>query len=69
MIKNSMTQMTNERHRWRGSADVAAIPQQQPLSQHEMIRSAERWVGDHPVLCVAAAISMGVILGCLIKRR
>ena len=29
----------------------------------------ERWIGDHPVICISAAALTGVVIGCLLKRR
>ena len=29
----------------------------------------ERWIGDHPVICIGAAALTGVVIGCLLKRR
>lgn len=29
----------------------------------------EKYIGDHPVMSLAIGITVGVMLGCLIKRR
>ena len=35
----------------------------------EVRHSVETWIAEHPVACIAAAITLGAALGWLIKRR
>ena len=29
----------------------------------------ERFIGDHPVMSLAVGLTIGIVIGCLIKRR
>jgi hypothetical protein len=29
----------------------------------------EKYIGDHPVMSLAIGVTVGILLGCLIKRR
>lgn len=33
------------------------------------MRNVEGWIGDHPAMCIGAAVALGVTIGWLIKRR
>jgi hypothetical protein len=35
----------------------------------DWVRNVERWIKDHPALCVGAALALGATIGWLIKRR
>lgn len=37
--------------------------------QNQILTSAEDWIGNRPFLCMGIAMTIGVTLGCLIKRR
>ena len=55
-------QSRDRAERQRSSAPAEYDPQQ-------MINVAGRWIGKHPILCVSAAMALGMVAGCLIKRR
>lgn len=44
-------------------------PHSQPHPPNQVTSAIERWIGNHPVLCVGVAMTFGVAIGCLIKRR
>ena len=48
------------------AANVDAAPQ---TEEHAILAATEDWIKKHPIICVGAALTMGVLLGCLIKRR
>jgi ElaB/YqjD/DUF883 family membrane-anchored ribosome-binding protein len=35
----------------------------------EILKTMEHWIGHHPSLCAGLAMAVGVIIGCLVKRR
>jgi hypothetical protein len=44
----------------------------EPLTAEDvttLVDHMDRWIERHPALCLAAAVSFGVTLGWLIKRR
>lgn len=43
-------------------------PPSQPTLK-TLTRQIDQWVEAHPTICVAAALTLGVTLGWLIKRR
>lgn len=32
-------------------------------------KRAERYIGDHPVASLAMGLALGIVIGCLLKRR
>lgn len=38
-------------------------------AQHDWLQGVEGWIGQHPAVCLGAAMVAGVALGWLIKRR
>jgi hypothetical protein len=44
-------------------------PPRRPRTEGAFRTRAETLIGDHPVVCIAAALMLGVTLGWLIKRR
>jgi hypothetical protein len=41
----------------------------QPAAPPGGTERIDQWIGAHPALCVALAVSFGVTLGWLLKRR
>lgn len=70
MISNPATQAPTNGRRW-NAPDALPKDSQTETGDlpYRLTAAAEGWIGDHPVLCVSAAITVGVVLGCLIKRR
>jgi ElaB/YqjD/DUF883 family membrane-anchored ribosome-binding protein len=58
---------SNTAPRFRVSPDAEAAAEMN--TQHQLVTSVGNWIGEHPVLSVGVALSLGVALGCLVKRR
>lgn len=52
---------------WKGPRSSSDVDGRDRSGQ--LIRTAERWVVEHPALFISAAVAAGVVLGWLIKRR
>ena len=44
-------------------------PSTTAAADHQLVNVIGDWIGQHPVLCVGVALSLGAALGCLVKRR
>jgi hypothetical protein len=53
------------------TAAVTRLPPPAATSTNvaEVRHSVETWIAEHPVVCIAAALTLGAALGWLIKRR
>ena len=64
---------TLKQHRWdlQAQTDDArrGTMTQSEFDPQQIMRVAGRWIGEHPVVCVSAAMAIGMVVGCLIKRR
>ena len=58
-----------------GNGRRQALPAPSPIRSSddaawkELGERIEQFIGNHPVLSLAVGFSVGIVLGCLIKRR
>lgn len=64
---------THQPDRWHPDPEAYRPPERQPSGASSVLtavtETARRTGGKHPVLVVAAAASVGALLGWLVKRR
>jgi ElaB/YqjD/DUF883 family membrane-anchored ribosome-binding protein len=69
-----MIQRGNGRSKSRASG-VNRLPEEREATPEVMVRAedwrtrAETWIAEHPLTCIAAALTLGATIGWLIKRR
>jgi len=52
---------------WQPAGKASALSWQQRLSQ--LASETSRWITEHPEIALATAMTTGLVLGWLIKRR
>ncbi|QDU37174.1 hypothetical protein Mal4_14830 [Maioricimonas rarisocia] len=69
MISHTISQMTSQAPPAGAPRTRDTLPRSEQPPQNSLLPAAEEWIGDHALLCVGAAMAIGVTIGCLIKRR
>jgi ElaB/YqjD/DUF883 family membrane-anchored ribosome-binding protein len=53
----------------RKALPLAASPAAERSSGRQLDQQLRKFIGDHPALSLALGLTMGIVIGCLIKRR
>jgi len=47
----------------------SAIDPKAVTTEHQLDQRLRRFIGNHPALSLALGLTVGIVIGCLIKRR